>query len=595
MNIFSFLLLFGGLALFLFGITVMGEGLEKLTGGKLEKILEKFSNTPIKGVALGIVVTGIIQSSSATTVMVVGFVNSGIMQLSQTVGIIMGANIGTTSTAWILSLGGIQSDNIFMQMLKPDNFSLLFAAVGAVLYVFFKSGKKPVIGQILLGFTVLIYGMHMMSESVAPLKDSPGFLELMKMVDNPKLGFAVAVIGVLIGAVVTGIIQSSTASIGMLQAIMITNPMKFSIVFPIILGQNIGTCATALLASIGTNKNARRAALIHLYFNGIGTIIFLVLMYTLNFFIKFPFWDSYMTPAYIAATHSTFNIFCTIVFFPFIKGFEKLACMTIKDKPNTGETVEVYAEALDERFLSSPSFALEQCHLVVLDMARTAEESIHTAFDMLWDFKPEVKDIILKNETKIDILQDKISDYLINLTNKNLTTPESRNISKYLQSINDFERIGDHAENIFELAENMYKNGVKFSPHAKKELEIIINATNDILNMAIQSFYSDDIEFSADVEPLEEVIDLICDTLKTRHVERLKNGECSIEAGIAFNDLIANFERISDHCSNIALYIIELKAEQYKSHEYTHRIKEGGQGYFQKKYDEYIDKYHVFI
>ena len=595
MNFFSILTLVGGLALFLFGMTVMSQGLEKLSGGKLENILEKFTDTPIKGVMLGLLVTAIIQSSSATTVMVVGFVNSGILKLSQTVGIIMGANIGTTVTAWILSLAGIESDNFFVKMLKPENFSLIFAAVGVVFYCFMKTGRKPAIGQILLGFTVLIYGMNMMSSAVTPLKNSEKFRSLLTVVADPKLGVAVAVVGILIGVVVTAIIQSSSASIGILQAIVITTPLQFNLVLPIILGQNIGTCITALLSSIGTNKNARRAALIQLYFNLIGTAIFFVVIYTLNAIIKFPFWNMDMTPMYIAITHTGFNIFCTIIFFPFMEKFVKLAYLTIKDDKTEAATIPDYAIILDRRFLNFPSFALEQCKMTVLDMAKTAEKNMYMSLDALWNFKSEVKSEITENEYKIDTLEDKINDYLINLSDQNLTTLENRNVSKYLHAINDFERIGDHAENIFEIAEKMDANGIKLSPQAKHELEVVMMSVKDILNMTIKVFDSDDVNLSADIEPLEEVIDLLCDTLKTRHVERLKKGECVIETGMVFDELIANLERISDHCSNIALYVIELKDDKYNAHEYSYRIREGGQGYFQQKYDEYKNHYYNLI
>ena len=586
MNFFNILALLGGLGLFLYGMTVMGQGLEKISGGKLEKILEKLTSNPIKGVLLGAAVTAVIQSSSATTVMLVGFVNSGIMRLSQAIGVIMGANIGTTITAWILSLTGLEGDNFFIQMLKPANFSLIFAVIGAVFFVFMKKGKKPDIGQILLGFTVLIYGMHMMSEAVSPLKDSDSFAELLLMFKNPMLG-------VMLGALVTAVIQSSSASVGILQALALSTPVPFFVAFPIILGQKIGTCATALLSCIGANRNAKRTAVVHLYFNLMSALLFLPLMFVLNRFLSFHFWNENVSAVGIAVFHSTVSVCCTLLFLPFTKLFEKLAYMTIKDKELASDSTEnMYAltQMLDARFLKVPSFALEQCKTTILAMADITNKNVKIAIDLISNFESKNAELVFEYEDKIDILDDRISNYLVKL--KNLSFDENKSVSKYLYTISDLERIGDHAENIRDIAAYINENDVKFSQEANAELEVMINAVRDILSLTIEIFGNDDVNLAVNVEPLEEVVDLMRDTLKTRHIERLKRNECTVEAGVSFNDILTNLERISDHCSNIALYIIdEKKNEQFGSHQYVREIHTRENEVFAKKFGEYKDKY----
>ena len=589
MNFFNILALFGGLGLFLYGMTVMGQGLEKISGGKLEGILEKLTNNPIKGVVLGAAVTAAIQSSSATTVMLIGFVNSGIMRLSQAIGVIMGANIGTTITAWILSLTGLQSDNFFIQMLKPVNFSLVFAVIGAIFFVFIKKGKKIDIGQILLGFTVLIYGMTIMGDAVSPLQDSESFANLLLVFENPLLG-------VLLGAVVTAVLQSSSASVGILLALSMYTSIPFSVALPIILGQNIGTCVTGILSCIGANKNAQRTAAAHLYFNIMGTILFLPLIYILNAIVKFNFWNDDATAAMIALTHSGFNIACTLVFLPFTKLLEKIAYMTIRDKdqsPYSEENVYVLTQMLDERFLKSPAFALEQCKTAILRMADIANKNIKISIDLISNYSLKEAELISENEDKIDVLDDKISNYLVKL--KNLSFNENKNVSKYLHTISDFERIGDHAENIKDISVYMDEHDVQFSKEAQTELEALTNAVKDVLNLTIDVFKNDDVDLAVSVEPLEQVVNLMRDTLRARHVERLKRNECTVDAGVAFNDLVMNFERISDHCSNIALYIIEeideKKDERFEPHQYLRKIRTRENEAFAKKFDEYEAKY----
>ncbi len=569
MDFFSVLKLVGGLSLFLFGMITLGGGLEKMSGGKFEKTLERLTDTPIKGVLFGAAVTAAIQSSSATTVMIVGFVNAGIMRLSQSVGIIMGSNIGTTVTSWILSLTGLKSSNPFVMMLQPKNFSLVFAVIGIILLIASKSESRNNVGRILLGFTVLIFGMDMMSGAVSPLKNNPQFAELLVFFENP-------ILGVLLGAIVTAIIQSSSASVGMLQALSATGAIHFSSAIPIILGQNIGTCVTAMLSCIGTNKSAKRVALVHLYFNIIGTIIFLSLIYVLKTFINFSFWNNSIDAFGIAIVHTIFNVFCTILFLPFTKFLEKLACMTIKDKDDASETTVTIGQMLDDRFLNSPGYALEQCKATILKMAEIIRTNLSQACDALWDFDNKVMETLIANEHIVDSLDDKISGYLIKLTDKNLNFNESKLVSKFLKSVSDFERIGDHAEAIMKHAAEKNKNGIILSSEAKGEIENMAKAVLEILDIAISVFDSDDVAVAHKVEPLEEIIDVMRNRYKALHVERVKKGTCNIEIGFVFLELILNLERISDHCSNLAVYVIEYKCDDkdYHAHEYLRNLRE---------------------
>lgn len=583
MDIFGVLTMIGGLVLFLFGMNVMGDGLEKLSGGTLEKVLEKLTSKKIMAVLLGAAVTAVIQSSSATTVMVVGFVNSGIMKLSQAVGIIMGANIGTTVTSWILSLSGIEGDSIFIQMLKPTSFAPVLAVVGIIMYMSAKSDKRRNVGLILLGFTVLMYGMTTMSDAVAPLADVPEFTQILTLFSNPFLG-------VLAGAVLTAVIQSSSASVGILQALCATGAIPFGTALPIIMGQNIGTCATALISSIGANKNAKRAAMVHLYFNIIGTIIFMAAFYALNAFIGFAFIDETATPAGIAIIHSVFNIFATIILMPFTKLLEKLACITIRDKNEPTKEKDEF-QLLDQRFLATPAFAIEQCKTLTAKMAEISKDAFMSSISLLNSFTKKTADYVIAQENTVDTYEDKIGTYLVQLSSKSLSETDSKSISLLLHCIGDFERISDHAVNIFEAAREMEEKDLHFSPKAKEELSVYTSALMEIVNTAFNAFTAENLEYAKAVEPLEEVIDELRNQLKKRHIKRLQKGKCTIELGFILQDLITNYERIADHCSNIAVCLIQIADNSFDMHEYLNELKKTEDRDFADKYKFYRSKY----
>lgn len=583
MDIFGVLTMIGGLVLFLFGMNVMGDGLEKLSGGTLEKVLEKLTSKKIMAVLLGAAVTAVIQSSSATTVMVVGFVNSGIMKLSQAVGIIMGANIGTTVTSWILSLSGIEGDSIFIQMLKPTSFAPVLAVVGIIMYMSTKSDKRRDVGLILLGFTVLMYGMTTMSDAVAPLADVPEFTQILTLFSNPFLG-------VLAGAVLTAVIQSSSASVGILQALCATGAIPFGTALPIIMGQNIGTCATALISSIGANKNAKRAAMVHLYFNIIGTIIFMAVFYALNAFIGFAFIDEAATPAGIAIIHSVFNIFATIILMPFTKLLEKLACLTIRDKNEPAKEKDEF-QLLDQRFLATPAFAIEQCKTLTAKMAEISKDAFMSSISLLNSFTKKTADYVIAQENTVDTYEDKIGTYLVQLSSKSLSETDSKSISLLLHCIGDFERISDHAVNILEAAREMEEKDLHFSPKAKEELSVYTSALMEIVNTAFNAFTAENLEYAKAVEPLEEVIDELRNQLKKRHIKRLQKGKCTIELGFILQDLITNYERIADHCSNIAVCLIQIADNSFDMHEYLNELKKTEDRDFADKYKFYHSKY----
>lgn len=582
MELTDVLLMIGGLALFLFGMNLMGEGLTKLSGGKLERVLEKLTNNPVMGVLLGMVVTAVIQSSSATTVMVVGFVNSGIMKLRQGIRIIMGANIGTTITAWILSLSGIEGDSIFMQLLKPANFWPIFALIGIILIMFVKNDKKKVIGTIFLGFGVLMYGMNTMSGAVEGLKNVPEFTNILTMFTNP-------ILGVLAGALLTAVIQSSSASVGILQALSQTGKIKFGAAIPIILGQNIGTCVTALISSVGASKNAKRAAVVHLYFNIIGTTIFMIAYYGLNAVLHFGFVDSAVTETSIAIVHSIFNISITLVLLPFTGLLEKLACITVKDTEKDVEIDKTF-QVLDPRFLDRPSFAIEQCNSVAIKMAELSRECLLRAIGLIRNYDDTEAKTVLEMEDTIDKYEDEIGTYLVKISSKNLSVKESKNVSVLLHCIGDFERISDHAVNIYEATKELHDKGTGFSEKAMKELDILSNAIEEILTNATNVFVNKDIELAKTVEPLEEVVDYLSDELKSRHIRRLTEGKCTIELGFVFTDITTNFERVSDHCSNIAVCLIEVSENEFDAHEYIDKLKHDDEG-FKIQYKELKQKY----
>ena len=568
MDFFSILTLIGGLALFLYGMNAMGDGLAKVSGGKLEKILENLTSSPIKAVLLGAGVTAVIQSSSATTVMVVGFVNSGIMKLSQAVGVIMGANIGTTVTSWILSLTGIQSDNFIIRMFKPTSFSPILAIIGVVFILFINDSKKKDVGTIFIGFAILMYGMDMMSSAVKPLAEVPEFTNLLLKFSNPLLG-------VLAGALLTAVIQSSSASVGILQALCLTGAVPFSAAIPIIMGQNIGTCITAIISAIGAKKNAKRAAAVHLYFNLIGTVIFMTVFYIINAIVGFSFFHQAATPAGIAIIHSVFNITATIILLPFAKGLEKLACLTIRDKK---EDVAVSAEdkefmILEPRFLEKPAFAVEQSRNAARKMAEESHNALFTALSLVDKYSDEGVERVQNMESKVDRYEDELGTYLVKLSHKDISEADSHSLSIMLHCIGDFERISDHAINIMESAQELHQKGLKFSENAKKDLEVLGEAVEDIVNTAYEVFDKQDMKLAEKIEPLEEVIDELSKEVKRRHVQRLRSGECTIEMGFILSDITTCLERVADHCSNIGVCVTQVNEDLYDTHSHLNIVK----------------------
>lgn len=577
MDFFSILTMLGGLALFLYGMQVMGDGLAKISGGKLEKILENLTSSKLKAVLLGLGVTAVIQSSSATTVMVVGFVNSGIMKLTQAVGIIMGANIGTTVTAWILSLAGIESNNFFMSLLKPSSFAPILALIGILLLMFTKNSRKKDIGAILVGFAVLMFGMDTMSAAVKPLADVPEFTNLLLAFSNP-------IAGVLAGTVLTAIIQSSSASVGILQALCVTGAVPYSAAFPIIMGQNIGTCVTALLSAIGANKNAKRAAMIHLYFNIIGTVVFLSVFYILNAAVQFPFMDAMATPAAIAVTHSVFNVTATLLLLPFSNLLVKLACMTIRDSSEDVEAAKEDQEflILESRFLEKPAFAVEQGRTAARRMAEDSWKALKASFEVLHDYSEEKAQKITKMESKVDRYEDELGTYLVQLNNKDLSETDSHSVSMMLHCIGDFERISDHAVNIKESADELHAKGLSFSVYAKAELRVLTAAVTKIVETAFSVFDEQDITKASEIEALEELIDELTKEMKRRHINRLRSGECTIEMGFILSDLITSMERIADHCSNIGVCVTQVRENLYDTHRHLNAMKNDQDDEFNK-------------
>ncbi len=579
MDFFDVLTLIGGLALFLFGMKVMGDALEKKAGSRMSTILGKLTDGKLKGFALGAGVTSVIQSSSATTVMVVGFVNSGIMTLKQAINIIMGANVGTTITAWILSLTGIQGDSFFIKLLKPDSFTPILALIGIVLIMFSKKPKKKDTGTILMGFAVLMTGMDLMSGAVSGLKDVPEFTHILTLFSNP-------VLGVLAGAVLTAIIQSSSASVGILQALSSTGAITYSTAIPIIMGQNIGTCITAIISSFGTNKNAKRTAFVHLSFNIIGTIVLLTLFSISNAIFKFAFVADTANEMGIAIVHTSFNLLCTAMLFPFTGQLEKLACAVIKDSKET----EKYA-MLDKRLLSTPAIALERCRNVTCAMADITKTALSGSFGILCKYDEKKAEDIRADENKADKYEDKLGSYLVKLSAQSLTDEDSACAAQMLRVIGDIERLSDHAVNLLESAEEMRDKQISFSEHAKSELRVMISAVSEIADLAITSFEQRSVETAKKVEPLEQVVDELQQELKKRHVARLQRGECTIELGFVLQDVITNLERIADHCSNIAGSVIEIEHGALQLHELQRMQMEDASGSFERGYKEYSRKY----
>ena len=583
MDIANIVAMFGAIATFLFGMSTMTDGLEKLSSGRLEHILERLTSNVFKGVLLGAVVTGLIQSSAATTVMCVGFVNAGIMKLEQTVGIIMGANIGTTVTAQLLRLGDIDADNIVMMFLQPSFLGPILAVVGIIFYMFIKGGHKRIVGQIVLGLGLLFIGMNTMSSAVEPLKDLPEFQSVFTAFSNPLLGVAV-------GAAVTALLQSSSASMGILQAISTTGVVSFNIAMPLIMGQNIGTCITALISSVGASKNAKRTAMIHLFFNIIGSVFFLVVLYAGNALFRFPFWENTMDMGSIANLHLAFNIACTALLLPFHRQLVKLVKAVVP-----GDAEERELSVLDDRFLSSPSLALERAHDAVVQMSEFARDNYRLAVELIWKFDAKKLERLNETEVALDKLEGLLDNYRDKRTDRALTAEESTRVSELLHTLSDFERIGDYAVNVSESAVVLHDRNITFSPQARAELERLTAAVGETLDKTVACYQSRQRTLAVQVEPLEEVVDLIAATLKNRHVERLKAGECTIELGTQFLELLINLERMSDHCSNVALHILRQTSSpddkvRIDSHAYMHELHHGG---FNQEFDDLFQEYRT--
>lgn len=581
MNIFSIFTLLGGLAFFLYGMNVMSSGLEKMAGGNLERLLKASTSNPFKSLLLGAGITVAIQSSSAMTVMLVGLVNSGIMEMSQTVGVIMGSNVGTTLTAWILSLAGIESDNIFLMLLKPENFSPIIALIGVIIMMSGKTGRKKSAGSILIGFSVLMYGMELMKNSMSPLADDPNFASILTAFSNP-------VLGVIFGAVFTGVIQSSAASMGILQSLSMTGGITYGMALPIIMGQNIGTCVTALISSIGVNKNAKRVAIVHISFNVLGTVICLSLFYGLNAIFKFAFVDYAVTPVSIAFCHSVFNVLTTLILLPFSKFLVRLAELMVRDKSS-----EVKYSVIDERLLRSPSFAVAECHSMAIRMCRLASQNLLDSVNLITYYNPDVASQLVENEKEIDKFEDNIGTMLVKLSSRELSDKDSNDISKMLHIIGDFERIGDHAKNIVDVAEEIHTKDLVFSRHAAEELETISAALSEIIELMVDAYCNDNIELASRIEPLEQVIDDLIAEAKNRHVRRLREGRCTIELGFVLSDILNNFERVSDHCSNIAVCMIQISDSSFDTHDYLNSVKNSGKPEFIEEYRSYSEKYSL--
>lgn len=590
MDIFGVLSLIGGLAIFLYGMDLLGEGLTGASGGKLEKILEKLTSNPLKAVLLGAGVTAVIQSSSATTVMVVGFVNSGIMKLSQAVGVIMGANIGTTITSWILSLTGIESSNIFISLLKPTSFSPVLAAVGIVFLMFLKKDSLKNPGKIMIGFALLMYGMDAMSSSVAPLAEVPQFASILTAFSNP-------VLGMLAGMLFTAVIQSSSASVGILQALCSTGILSYATALPIIMGQNIGTCVTALLSSIGATKNGKRAAIIHLYFNVIGTVTFMIVFYALNAVIHFSFLNLTAQEFGIAVIHTAFNIITTAYLLPLRKVLEKLAYATIKLDDDEKRIMDSRSgnefALLDDRFLEAPSLAVEHCKQVINKMADISRESLFISMSLIGRYDEEQALRVGELETRADKYEDALGTYIMKISTKNLKKEDSEMLNVMLHCIGDFERISDHACNLCDSARELQQKNMQFSPKAETELDILSSAVREAVDISFDAFKSNNKNEADKVEPLEELIDTLSVELKARHIRRLREGKCTIELGFAHSDILNNLERVADHCSNIAVDVIQSDQLEFDAHEYLDRIKNKDNQQFARDYKAYKEKYRL--
>ncbi|MBE6825327.1 MAG: Na/Pi cotransporter family protein [Ruminococcus sp.] len=574
----------GGLAFFLYGMHVMSSGLEKMAGGKLEMALKKMTSNPFKSLALGAGITVAIQSSSALTVMLVGLVNSGIMQIGQTVGVIMGSNIGTTFTAWLLSLMDISGDSLLLSLIKPENFSLVLALIGAFMIMSAKSVRKRDIGAIMVGFAVLMYGMKLMGDACKPLADVPEFQNLLVAFNNP-------VFGVVIGALVTGIIQSSAASVGILQTLAIqTGQITYGMAIPIIMGQNIGTCVTALISSFGVSRNAKKVAVIHISFNLIGTVVLLTLYLIADALFKFAFSDLPVNAAGIAVVHSIFNVATTVLLLPFGKLLVKIANTVLPDKGE--EPVKKKSVMIDERLLATPSVAIAECQAASTEMAKLARETLLTSIDLIGNYNEETAQLILKNEDKLDDYEDKLGTSLVQISAQALSEHNSQMASRILRAIGDFERLGDHAVNLVSIAEEIHTKKIQFTPEANKEISVLTGALKEILENMCTVYESCDESAAADIEPLEQVIDCLTKEIKANHVSRLQKGLCTIETGFVLMDLLTNYERVSDHCSNIAVSVIETSHSTFETHKYLSKVKFGNKN-FNDNFEKFSEKYSL--
>lgn len=579
MDLFAIITMLGGLAFFLYGMHVLSAGLERMAGGKLEHALKKITSSRIKSLLLGIGITAAIQSSSAVTVMLVGLVNSGIMSIKQSIGVIMGSNIGTTMTAWILTLVGVESSNVFISLLKPENFSLVFAFVGILLIMVSKSDRKKDVGSILVGFAVLMYGMKLMSSAVKPLADMPEFTNLLTAFKNP-------ILGVLVGLLITAVLQSSSASVGILQALALTGSVSYGAAIPIIMGQNIGTCVTALISSMGVSKNAKKVAVVHVTFNVVGTVLCMLLFYVADGIFQFAFPDMPVNAVGIAVIHSLFNVFTTAALLPCTSWIERFANRVL---PDTGKE-EV--QLLDMRLLSTPSIAIEEADSRVMEMSTTAQQALLNAMDLALEYNEKSAQKVLEQESVLDRYEDALGTYLVQLSSKPLSETDSVKVSKMLHTINDFERLGDHAVNLQKSFRELHDKGLQFSENAQKEVSVLMAAIREILELAGQAYRNNDAILATRVEPLEQVIDGLVAAIKTQHIQRLQAGECSITLGFILSDMLGDFERISDHCSNIAVTVVEVQKRSFDTHQYLNAMKNDDET-FKKVFQAFQRKYHI--
>ena len=581
MDIFSIISLLGGIALFLYGMSFMGDQLEKLSGGKLEQILEKMTDNTYKGVLLGAVVTAVIQSSSAVTVMVVGFVNSGIMQLSRAIGVIMGANIGTTVTGWILSLTQINGESLIISLLKPSAFAPVLAIISVFVLMFSKKEKRKNLGGIIMGFSLLMMGMTLMSDSMSGLAEDENFTSLMLTFSNP-------VVGIIAGTLLAAVVQSSSASIGILQALALSGGISFSAAIPIILGQNIGSCVPVLISSVGTGKNAKRSAFTYLYFNIIGVVVTGALFYGVEYFVNFAFMDSSISPVQIAILNTAFNVFSTVILLPFTKQFETLAVKTIR-----GEKEDKKKQPLiDDRLLISPAFAVEKCREVTIKMADMVEETALCALSVVKNYTDEKAEMIIKNEEKSDKYEDLLGTYLIKISAMDLSDVDSKNVFILHHAIENFEQISDYSEDILTARKAMNKKKVNLSDQAKYELSVMIAAATKIVSVTNEAFKLNDVNIARKVQPLEDVIDKLKKELKLRHMQRIDKGECTVEQGLPYLDIVSAIEHIADHCCDLALSMIEIKSGDYNVHSYVSDVKENDEDFIEKL-DSYLEKYSL--